>query len=141
MSVRRVLGAGIAVPIISLLVVTLAATVYALVLAFQVRGAPDQERIAQFAQSVGRSYWEPLAIALTVPAAAWAVSKMRRARELSGAGVGAIAGLLSAVVGFHVSIRALVVFALTIAAGWLGARMLWVLPGRAHAHDEDHRNR
>ena len=71
----RIIVAGIGTSVAVFLVITLAATGYAFKLAFEVRGAPDQARIGQFAAHLGRSYWWVLQILLTVPAAVWAVQK------------------------------------------------------------------
>ena len=77
----RILVAGIGTSVAVFLVITLAATGYAFKLAFEVRGAPDQARIGQFAAYLGRSYWWVLQILLTVPAAVWAVRKVQRSRS------------------------------------------------------------
>ena len=51
----RILVAGIGTGVAALLVITLAATGYAFKLAFEVRGAPDQATIGQFAAHLGRA--------------------------------------------------------------------------------------
>lgn len=48
----RIILAGVAVVVLSTLVVTLVVTGYAFFLAFQARGAPDQSLIGQFAQRI-----------------------------------------------------------------------------------------
>ena len=78
----RILVAGIGTCVAVFLVITLVVTGYAFKLAFEVRGAPGQTRIAQFAEHLGRSSWWVLQILLTVPAAAWAVRKLQRSHQL-----------------------------------------------------------
>ena len=91
---RRDLGGGF-------LLVTLVATGYAFKLAFEVRGAPDQARIGQFAAHLGRSYWWVLQILLTVPAAVWAVRKVQRCHQLHGVLVGLVVAVTGFVIGLH----------------------------------------
>jgi hypothetical protein len=119
----RVLVAGLGVPVAGLLLVTLMATGYAFKLAFEVHGAPDQARIGQFAEYVGRSYWWVLQILLTAPAAVWAVRKVQRSHHLHGVLVGLVVAVTGFGMGFTMSIRTLAECALTVGAGWLGAAM------------------
>ena len=119
----RILVAGIGTSVAVFLVITLAATGYAFKLAFEVRGAPDQARIGQFAAHLGRSYWWVLQILLTVPAAVWAVQKIQRSHQLHGVLVGLVAAAAGFAIAFTVSARTLAAFALTVGAGWLGGAM------------------
>jgi hypothetical protein len=119
----RILVAGIGVPVAGLLLVTLMATGYAFKLAFEVRGTPDQARIGQFAEYLGRSYWWVLQILLTVPAAAWAVRKGQRSPLLHGVLIGLVVAVTGFVMGFTMSVRTVAACALTVGAGWLGAAM------------------
>jgi NO-binding membrane sensor protein with MHYT domain len=119
----RILVAGIGTSVAVFLVITLAATGYAFKLAFEVRGAPDQARIGQFAAHLGRSYWWVLQILLTVPAAVWAVQKVQRSHQLHGVLVGLVAAAAGFAIAFTVSARTLAAFALTVGAGWLGGAM------------------
>jgi hypothetical protein len=119
----RIFLAGIGVPVAGLLLVTLMATGYAFTLAFEVQGAPDQTRIGQFAEHLGRSYWWILQILLTVPAAAWAVRKVQSSHQLHGALIGLVVAATGFVMGFTMSFRTIAEFALTVGAGWLGAAM------------------
>jgi hypothetical protein len=119
----RILVAGIGTSVAVFLVITLAATGYAFKLAFEVRGAPDQARIGQFAAHLGRSYWWVLQILLTVPAAAWAVRRIQKSAELHGALVGLVAAAAGFAIAFTLSVRTLVAFALTVGAGWLGGAL------------------
>jgi hypothetical protein len=119
----RILVAGIGTCVAALLVVTLFATGYAFKLAFEVRGAPDQARIAQFAAHLGRSYWFVFQILMTVPAAAWAARKVQRSHQLQGALVGLVAAATGLLMALTVSVRTMAAFALTVAAGWLGGAL------------------
>jgi len=119
----RILVAGIGTSVAVFLVITLAATGYAFKLAFEVRGAPDQARIGQFAAHLGRSYWWVLQILLTVPAAVWAVQKVQRSQQVHGVLVGLVAAAAGFAIAFTVSARTLAAFALTVGAGWLGGAM------------------
>jgi NO-binding membrane sensor protein with MHYT domain len=119
----RILVAGIGTCVAVLLVITLVATGYAFKLAFEVRGAPDQARIGQFAEHLGRSFWWVLQILLTAPAAAWAARKVQRSPQLHGVLVGLVAAATGSAIAFTVSVRTLAAFALTVGAGWLGGAL------------------
>jgi hypothetical protein len=119
----RILIAGIGTFVAVLLVITLVVTGYAFKLAFEVRGAPDQTRIGQFAEYLGRTSWWILQVLLTVPAAAWAVRKARRSHQLHGVLVGLMVAAAGFVMGLTVSVRTITEFALTVGAGWLGGAM------------------
>ena len=119
----RILVAGIGTCVAVLLVITLVVTGYAFKLAFAVQGAPDQTRIAQFAEYLGRSSWWILQILLTVPAAAWAVGKVPSSHQLHGVLIGLVVAATGFVMGFTMSFRTIAVFALTVGAGWLGGAM------------------
>jgi hypothetical protein len=119
----RILVAGIGTPAAVFLVITLVVTGYAFKLAFEVQGAPDQARIGQFAEHLGRSFWWVFQILLTVPAAAWAVRKVQSFHQLHGVIIGLVVALTGFVMGFTMSFRTIVEFALTVGAGWLGGAM------------------
>jgi hypothetical protein len=119
----RILVAGIGTFVAVLLVITLVVTGYAFKLAFEVRGAPDQARIARFAEHLGRSSWWALQILLTVPAAAWAVRKAQRNPQLHGVLIGLVVAAMGLLMGFTMSVRTMAEFALTVGAGWLGGAM------------------
>jgi hypothetical protein len=119
----RIIVAGIGTSLAVFLVITLAATGYAFKLAFEVRGAPDQAPIGQFAAHLGRSYWWVLQILLTVPAAAWAVRKVQKSPGLHGVLVGLVAAAAGFAIAFTLSVRTMAAFALTVGAGWLGGAM------------------
>ena len=116
----RILLAGIGTSVAVLLVITLVVTGYAFKLAFELRGAPDQTRIGQFAEYLGRSFWWVLQILLTVPAAAWAVRKVQSSHQLHGVLIGLVVAATGFVMGFTMSLRTIAAFGLTVGAGWLG---------------------
>jgi hypothetical protein len=119
----RILVAGMGTYAAVLLVITLVVTGYAFKLAFEAQGAPDQARIGQFAEYLGRSFSWVLQILLTVPAAAWAVQKVQRSHQLHGVLIGLVVAVTGLVMGFTMSIWTVVEFALTVVAGWLGGAM------------------
>jgi Na+/proline symporter len=121
---RRVLGAAFAVIALSFLILIVITTVYAFVLAFQARGAPDQTAISRFAASVSPKSMPWLEMVLTLLLAFRVARKTEGAGMISGLIVGILAGLLSLAVtlafggrlGLHNSLFLLIVVAL----GWLG---------------------
>lgn len=119
----RILLAGIGTSVAVLLVITLVVTGYAFKLAFEARGAPDQTRIGQFGEYMGRSTWWILQILLTVPAAAWAGRTVQRSQKLHGVLVGLVVAATGLAMGSTMSLRTIAEFALTVGAGWLGAAM------------------
>ena len=120
----RIFLAGIGVSVAGLLLVTLMTTGYAFKLAFEVHGDPDQTRIGQFAEHLGRSYSWILQIVLAVPAAAWAVRKVQRSHQLHGVLIGLVVAVTGFAMGFTMSFRTIAAFALTVGAGWLGAALV-----------------
>ncbi len=119
----RILVAGIGTQTAVLLVITLVVTGYAFKLAFEVQGAPDQSRIGQFAQYLGRSFSWVLQILLTVPAAAWAVRKVQSSHQLHGVLIGLVVAVTGFAMSFTMSFRTIAACALTVGAGWLGGAM------------------
>ena len=119
----RILLAGIGTQAAALLVITLVVTGYAFKLAVEVQGAPDQTRIGQFAEYLGRSFSGVLQILLTVPAAAWAVRKVQSSHQLHGVLIGLVVALTGFLMGFTMSFRTVAEFALTVSAGWLAGAM------------------
>jgi len=116
----RIVVAGIGTSVAVLLIITLVVTGYAFKLAFEVQGAPDQTRIGQFAEYLGRWSGWVLRILLTVPAAAWAVRKVQSSHQLHGVLIGLVVAATGFVMGFTMSVRTIAEFALTVGAGWLG---------------------
>ena len=120
----RVLGAAFSVIALSFLIPIVIITVYAFVLAFQARGAPDQTSINHFAASVSPKLMPWLEMVWTLLLAFRVARRTEGASMISGLIVGILAGLLSLAVtlafggrlGLHNSLFLLIVVAL----GWLG---------------------
>jgi hypothetical protein len=123
MKYARIVLAGFAVPVTALVLITAIATAYGLKLGFEVRGTPDQARIAQFAQHVGRTWWTPLQVLLAVPFALWASRKFRHHAPRYGAAVGALVAAVQFIAERTFSVEIVVAAALSIAAGWLGGML------------------
>lgn len=116
----RVILASVAVFVLDILLITVVVTAYAFVLAFRVRGAPDQDQITQFAQHVGSSWGAALAVFLTVIAAIWVARKAPAAGVWHGVAVGVVVAGLGLLLGLTLNLRAFIEFVLTAAAGSLG---------------------
>ena len=86
--------AGIAVIACTLLSTTLVVTVYASYLAFQARGAPDQEVINQFAAQVAPWLSPLMQVLFTVAAAAVVTRKSRAHPGVQGLLVGIFTALI-----------------------------------------------
>ena len=120
----RVLGAAVAVIAASFLILIVVVTVYAFILAFQARGAPDQNAINHFAKTVSPKLMPWLEMLLTLVAALIVARRAEKASIIHGLFIGILVGLLSLAVtlafegrpGLHD-----LVFLLTVVGlGWLG---------------------
>ena len=121
----RVLLAGALVFIANFMSVFLVVSVYAVILGFEARGAPDQALIDQFASQISTWFGPVLTALLTLGAAVWVARKVEAAIILHGVLVGLIAvliGLTVTLVFFDSSIDMpdIVRFVLAVAAGWVG---------------------
>jgi len=98
-------------------------TGYALKLGFEARGAPDQDRIQAFAESMGPT-WGPVLLGLMVLAAAfWATRKAGGRHALQGILVGLVAALPGLALSLPPSRSDLLAVAVALAAGWLGGTL------------------
>ena len=117
--------------LVDLLFNTIVVTAYAFKLAFEARGAPDQTRISQFAQHFSTSWGMVPGLLVTFGAAVWVARKVRVAAALHGVAVGLTVAILGLFVGLIIdhtfSLRTLIDFAATVAAGWMGG----LIGGRA----------
>jgi uncharacterized membrane protein len=120
----RIVVAGIGVSAAVLIVITLVVTGYAFKLAFADHGPPDQARLSQLAEHLGRSYWWLFQILLTVPAAAWAARKAQSRPPLHGLLVGLVAAFIGMALGFSMSLRTIAEVGATLGAGWLGGAIV-----------------
>jgi hypothetical protein len=118
----RVLLTGIVVYTLSYCIIFLVITAYGFILAFQARGAPDQDQIQQFASQVSPWGVPALALLLTFGAAVWVSRKVIIATSLHGLLVGLIVAIISVIVslifGWAMNLLDLMWFFLIIAAGW-----------------------
>ena len=120
----RVLSAALAVIALSFLILTVIVAVYALVLAFQARGAPDQSAISHFAARVSPKLMPWLEGALTFLAAVMVARRAEKARATHGLFIGVLAGLLSLAVPLafagRLGLRNWVLVLIIVGLGWVG---------------------
>jgi hypothetical protein len=120
----RILGAGLAVIALSFLSLMAMITAYALVLAFQARGAPDQAAINHFAARVSPKFMPWLEMVLTLVVAHRVARRAQNAGILHGLLIGIVAGLLNLAVtlafGARLGLTNLLILLMVVALGWLG---------------------
>lgn len=120
----RILSAALGVVALSFFILTVITAVYAFILAFQARGAPDQTAISHFAAWVNPKLMPWLEGFLTFLGAVWITRRTREATAIDGLFIGILAGLLSFAVilafGGRVGLRALLIFLAVVGLGWLG---------------------
>lgn len=120
----RVLGAALAVIALSFLILIVIITVYAFVLAFQARGAPDQTAINHFAARVSPKLMPWLEMFLTLLVAVRVARRTEEVSIIDGLFIGILAGLLSLAVklafGGRLGLHNLVFFLIVVGLGWLG---------------------
>jgi hypothetical protein len=120
----RVLGAALAVIILSFVLLTVIVAGYAFVLAVQARGAPDQSAIGHFAARVSPRFMPWLEACLTFLAAFVVARRADKAGATHGVLIGVLAGLLSLVAPLafagRLGLRSLVLFLIVVGLGWVG---------------------
>jgi glucan phosphoethanolaminetransferase (alkaline phosphatase superfamily) len=120
----RILGAALAVVALSFLILTVITAVYAFVLAFQTRGAPDQTAISHFAARVNPKLMPWLEGFLTLLVAVWVTRRTQEATTIDGLLIGILAGLLSlaVILAFHgrLGLHTLLFSLIVVGLGWLG---------------------
>jgi len=120
----RVFSAALAVIALSFLIVTVIVAAYALGLAFQARGAPDQSAISHFAARISPRLMPWLEVSLTFLAAAIVARRAGKASVTHGLFIGILAGLLSLAVALAfagwLGLRNLVLFLIFVGLGWAG---------------------
>jgi hypothetical protein len=120
----RIIIVGVIIVLLNILIVTLVVTGYAFYLGFQARGAPDQERISQFAQWISSILSPLLGIVLTFVGARWVRKKALAAKRHGGLILGVVVIFLSILtdIAFRSPFRPidLLWFVLILLAGWLG---------------------
>jgi hypothetical protein len=120
----RVTWTALAVYGASFILVFLIVTAYASYLAFQVRGAPDQTMIQQFANQYAPWLGAITIVLFTLWGARWLASFVRADVQLHGLVLGVIVALVNLIfegVGAF-SLTSLLTAVLVIGAGWLGGR-------------------
>ena len=120
----RILIAAVAVIAVSFLILMVIVTVYTFVMAFQVRGAPDQNAINHFAARVSPKLMPWLEMFLTLVASLIIARRAGTASILHGLFIGILAGLLSLAVtlafGGRLGLHSLVFFLTVVGLGLLG---------------------
>ena len=120
----RILGAALAVIALSFLILTVIITVYAFLLAFQARGAPDQTAINHFAARVSPKLIPWLEMLLTLLVAIRVARRTEQASIIDGLFIGILAGLLSltVILAFHgrLGLHTLLFSLIVVGLGWLG---------------------
>ncbi len=121
---RRAVGAAFAVVLASFLILLAIVTVYAFVLAFGARGAPDQTAIRHFAASVSPKLMPWIEMVLTFLFALRVTRNGVETRAMSGLVVGILAGLLCSAVtlffGGRIGLHNTVFLLVLVALGWTG---------------------
>ena len=109
---------------LSFLLLTVIVAVYAFVLAFQARGAPDQSAISHFAARVSPKLMPWLEVSLTFLTAVIVARRAEKAGATHGLFIGILAGLLSLAVPLafagRLGLRNLVLFLIIVVLGWVG---------------------
>lgn len=120
----RVILTAIVVYIASFLAITLIVTGYASVIAFQARGAPDQELINSFANQYAPWIGPISLILFTFLGARHVARRVDTAIQTNGIAVGVLASLIDLIVEGARSFGLISVLTviLTIGAAWLGSR-------------------
>ena len=118
----RVIVTALVVCIASFLMTFLIVTIYASMLAFQVRGAPDQTLIMAFADQYA-PWLGPISLILfTFLGALYLASRMDNAVTLHGIVLGVLVSLANIVLD-GLSLITLAVTFLIVAAGWIGSTL------------------
>ena len=132
----RVIGAALAVIASSFLIMMAVVVVYAFVLAFRARGAPDQNAINHFAAWVSPRLMPWLEMFLTLAVAVRLAQKAGDGSVMHGVLIGILAGLLglavTAAFGARLGLRNLLVALAVTGLGWLGG----FIGGRLSPPDE-----
>lgn len=120
----RVILTGIGAYVVGVLLIALIVTIYAVMLGFAVRGAPDQTKITTFAHRFSGSWGITIGLVVTFLAALWVARKVRTAALLHGFLVGAVVAVFGAALGHTFSSRALIDFVATLCVGALAGYII-----------------
>jgi putative membrane protein (TIGR04086 family) len=122
----RVSLVGLGAYILSLALVFLVVTVYAVMLGFEARGAPDQALIQEFAENVGSWLGPASALLLTFLGGLWVARKVDARGALHGLLVGVVVALISvalALLSSGLSLRQTLLVGAIVATGWIGGTL------------------
>ena len=119
----RILLTMLVVYILSVLTVFLIVTAYATYLAFQARGAPDQNLIQAFANLLAPWIGPASLILFTFLGARHIVRRVEAVRPLHGISLGILVSLLNVVLNFSFSPPLIITTLLLIGGGWLGSKL------------------
>jgi hypothetical protein len=123
----RIVAAVIGGYVVSFLVQFCVVSLYATLLAFQARGAPNMDAINAFADQNSSWLGGVAAVVASALAAAWAVRKVEPGTAqlhglIIGAGVGLVGLILDFVLG-GLGLLSLVIVVLAVGGGWLGSML------------------
>jgi len=118
----RVIMTALVVVVAGFLMTFLIVTVYASILAFQARGAPDQTLIMAFADQYAPWIGPISLILFTILGALHIARRVDNAVALHGIVLGGLVGLANIVLD-GLSLSTIAVTILIVAAGWLGTRL------------------
>ncbi len=128
----RVFGAALAVIGLSFLILTVIIALYAFVLAFRARGAPDQNSINHFAARISPRLMPWLEMLLTLVVAFIVARRAQKAGIMHGLFIGVMVALLSVAVtlafGGRLGLHNLLFSLTVVGLGWLGGyagQSLW----------------
>ena len=124
----RVLSAAVTVVVASFLVLMVIVTIYAIILALQVRGTPDQNAINHFAAQISPRLMPWLEMLLTLVVTFRIAHRAKTAGVIHGLFIGILAGLISLAVilifggqpGWHNLLIMLLIIGLGCLGGFLG---------------------
>jgi hypothetical protein len=119
-----VFGAALGVIALSFLSLMVMITVYALALAFQARGAPDQAAINRFAAMASPKLMPWLEMLMTLVVALRVARRVQKARIMHGLLIGILSALLSFALtlafGGRLTLRNSLFLLMIVGLGWLG---------------------
>ena len=120
----RVISSALIAIALSYLIIILITTGYAFILAFQVRGKPDQAAIRHFAEMLGRRLMPSLEILVTFFVALISTKKIGKDISLNGLLIGILAGMFGVALKFaygnQFNYRAVLLFLIITGFGLLG---------------------
>jgi RsiW-degrading membrane proteinase PrsW (M82 family) len=124
----RVISTALITFALSYLSLILVTTVYAFILAFQVRGKPDQFAIGQFAESVSKWLMPLFEIVFTFISTIFTSKKIENNLPINGLVIGVLVGILGIIFklfyGGMVNIYWIILFLIICVSGYLGGLLV-----------------